>query len=333
MRSELSFLLRALGFTGFLAALYPFLVAPFALLPHTWAPNLRYPLNDTGHLRTRLIEVKHHPAAPIVFLGSSHAYRGFDPRIWERRGYGSFNLGSSSQSPIQTEMVCRDLVPRLRPRLAIMEVHPNALQTDGIESALEFIANGPLNPGVLRMATRVPHAMVANAVAYGALRKALGIDARIPEAVRKKLDTYVGRGYVERDMEHFSPSSKPAPQPRDCEPGERQLQALERALRALYKQGLSVVLVEAPVTRWMREGIYRGHDRFAERMARAGRYIDMNGKVALDDSLHFYDHSHLNQAGVELFNAALIDTLRGRGWLPAPEALRPASPGQAGQGE
>ncbi|MBK7296388.1 MAG: hypothetical protein IPI91_06900 [Flavobacteriales bacterium] len=41
----------------------------------------------------------------------------------------------------------------------------------------------------------------------------------------------------------------------------------------------------------------------------------MNDKVALTDTLHFTDGHHLNQAGVELFNAALIDTLIERGWL------------------
>ncbi len=34
----------------------------------------------------------------------------------------------------------------------------------------------------------------------------------------------------------------------------------------------------------------------------------MNGQVSLNDTLHFTDGHLLNQAGVELFNAALIDS-------------------------
>ena len=39
-------------------------------------------------------------------------------------------------------------------------------------------------------------------------------------------------------------------------------------------------------------------------------YINFNGCVPLDDSLHFYDAHHLNQNGVEIFNSVCIDTLR-----------------------
>lgn len=34
----------------------------------------------------------------ILFLGSSHCYRGFDPRVFKNIGYNIFNLGTSSQT-------------------------------------------------------------------------------------------------------------------------------------------------------------------------------------------------------------------------------------------
>ena len=38
-------------------------------------------------------------------------------------------------------------------------------------------------------------------------------------------------------------------------------------------------------------------------------YYNFNTLIKLDDSLHFYDPHHLNQLGVETFNAELIDLL------------------------
>jgi hypothetical protein len=36
----------------------------------------------------------------VLVLGSSHAYRGYDPRILDAHGITSFNFGTSSQNPL-----------------------------------------------------------------------------------------------------------------------------------------------------------------------------------------------------------------------------------------
>ena len=40
-----------------------------------------------------------------------------------------------------------------------------------------------------------------------------------------------------------------------------------------------------------------------------GDYTNFNNNSCLNDSLHFYDNNHLNQAGVEIFNKELIRKL------------------------
>lgn len=322
MAAPLRFLLRALGFSLFCMALYPLLLTAMgALLPNEHAPNIRYPLNSYGHQRTRMQEVIRHLPVDIVFLGSSHAYRGFDPRIWAKRGYRTFNLGSSAQSPLQTELVVDAHVPGLKPRLAIMEVHPSRFSDPGIESALDFIANRPIDRHTVRMALRLPDVLIWNALAYGLVRQCSGFDERMPEPLERKQDRYVAGGFVERRAGHFRPRGWIKPEA--YEPLDWQEQALARVLENLKRQGVAVILVEAPVTRWFREGSKAQHAPFEAYIAQQRDYIDMNGKVELDDSLHFFTKGHLNQAGVELFNEALIDTLQRRGWLPPPGAAAP----------
>ncbi len=315
MRGIPRFLLRMLGFTAFCVIVYPPLIVVFsAIAPDGIVPNIRYPLNGYGHLRTRMAEVEGHGPVDIVFLGSSHAYRGFDPRIWARRGYSSFNLGSTDQTFLQTELLLTAHARDLRPRLVILEVHPGPFLETGIESALDVIANRPIDQNTLGMASRLRHPYVLNAIAYGAIRQITGYDDRTAEPLRKNADMYINGGFVERVEGHFIPET-PAIRVR-IEPSFEQWAAFQRVLADLRAQDIEFILVEAPMTHWMNEGIYPDRAGFDSLMNASGRYLNMNGKVALDDSLHFFTKEHLNQSGVELFNEALFDTLERRGWLP-----------------
>ncbi|MBK8228282.1 MAG: hypothetical protein IPK70_14055 [Flavobacteriales bacterium] len=317
MRALLPFLMRVLGFGLFTAALYPMLMALFSIaLPNAYTPNIRYPLNSYGHERSRMQDLEQHQPVDIVFIGSSHAYRGFDPRIWRQHGFTSFNLGSSAQSLLQTDLLVEADMPKLSPKLVIMEVHPNPFRADGIESAVDLIANRPIDMHTVGMALRLPNVLTWNALAYGLVRQAIGADERLAEARVRGKDAYIDGGFVERRSGNFDQTGSLKREP--AEPMPMQWDAFERALGALREQGVEVILVEAPMTRWYYENGFSGHDAFAQRMAASGRYINMNGKVELSDSLHFFTKGHLNQAGVELFNEALIDTLERRGWLPEP---------------
>jgi hypothetical protein len=309
------FLLRMLGFTAFCAALYPLLISALSLAaPDGYVPNIRYPLNGYGHQRTRMAEVEGHGPVDIVFLGSSHAYRGFDPRIWARRGHSSFNLGSTDQSLLQTELLVPAELRDLHPKLVIIEVHPGPFRESGVESALDLIANRRIDRHTLRMALRLRHPYVWNAMAYGVLRQAAGYDERFVEPRRRKEDLYIDGGFVERTEGHFTPSESATRE--DADPAPLQWAAFQRVLADLRAQDIEFILVEAPMTHWMNEGIYPDRAGFDSLMHASGRYISMNRKLALDDSLHFFTKGHLNQSGVELFNEALIDTLERRGWLP-----------------
>src|SRR5438477_3987320 len=55
-----------------------------------------------GHTLQRLREVESVGSVDILFIGSSHAYRGFDPRLFAETGLTSFNLGSKAQSPLNS---------------------------------------------------------------------------------------------------------------------------------------------------------------------------------------------------------------------------------------
>lgn len=75
------------------------------LMPGQLKKNLNYYPGGYGNLNTRLKEAKTKGKVDILFLGSSHAYRGFDVRLFEQAGYSCFNLGSSFSVTLANRIV------------------------------------------------------------------------------------------------------------------------------------------------------------------------------------------------------------------------------------
>src|SRR5438067_355769 len=54
---------------------------------------------------------RHEPVEVVVF-GSSHAYRGFDPRVFAAAGHTLVNLGSTNQTPLNSRFLAELYLPR-----------------------------------------------------------------------------------------------------------------------------------------------------------------------------------------------------------------------------
>lgn len=304
-----------------IAAFLPFAVAVVACLLIIWGelvpvklrPNLLHPAQVYGYLDTRLKEADASPPVDVLFLGSSKAYRGFDPRIWADHGLRAFNLGSTGQTPLQMEVLVERYAHRLKPRLVLIEVDASPFIDEGVEASLDFFANGPVDRPALEMAWRLGHLKTWNALGFGLWLQCTG--RRNPHAEPPSMgsDTYVPGGFVQHESTPFVP---PADLPAiHVQLRKSQVEAFQRTLRALEAAGASCVLVTAPVT----DALYRsrrGQDQLTNLLKESGRYLAMQDSATYDDRTHFYDLGHLNQRGVERFNSALLDSLEWRGWLP-----------------
>ncbi|MFZ1330681.1 MAG: hypothetical protein WAR83_00720 [Flavobacteriales bacterium] len=317
MRTQLKYLGQLLLFGGFLLLAYPVLISVGkTVLPNTYMRNVPYPVGGYGHMNTRIREVATAGKVDILFLGSSHAYRGFDTRIWAKRGYKSFNLGSSAQSPIQSELLLKCTMKELDPDVIIMEVNPILFSSDGVESALDLIANRPIDLATVGMVYREKHIKTTNALFYGALRQTLGVDDDLVESAQEDDAEYIPGGFVERTTGRYQPETK-ADQKASEELVTEQVEAFDRIRRFVHSSGKMLLFVEAPVSNFTYAHMLEPQRVFEQFMAaRRADLINMNGRVDLNDTLHFTDGHHLNQAGVELFNAALTDTLNATGRLP-----------------
>lgn len=315
MRSYLTDLLRFALFA--IPAYIAFMVLAGTASPYSQHRNIKYARGGYGHLLTRLQEADTTGPVDILFLGSSHAYRGFDPRVFSAAGFRTFNLGSSSQSPIQTAWLVERYLDRMAPKLVVMDVFPTTFTTEGIEAMLNMLSNAPLDGALLGMALRTPHADTWNTAIVATWRELTQANAGITEPAwqPRDHDRYIPGGYVEKEAIPFTPRSEASKLSWD--PPQRQWDAFLTIRRAVEARGIPFVLVQTPVTRnWQFTAAERTqlHEVFAPH---AEAYVDLSDALPGDEATLFYDGHHMRQASVERFNAMFIDSLDARGLLPA----------------
>lgn len=262
--------------------------------------NVSYLLQIHDGLYTKVKETETVSDVDVLFFGSSHVYRTFDPRIFDSCGIHIVNLGSSNQTPLQSEVLLRTLLRRVNPRLVVIEVHPDIMELDGVESAIYLISNMSPSWPMVRMALRTRNWRVVMTAMYAMPHNWLSPSFR--HFVENE-EGYVEGGFVEHPMECYSPQSI---EPKDIVTAPQQEEALARCIAYLREQDVPYLLLEVPDTKALTES-YTNLSDFQDAMRQYGNYHYY--PVPLDDSLHFYDAKHLNQHGVEIYDAFIIDTL------------------------
>ena len=277
--------------------------------PSDLRPNINFIYKSYGHTNTRLHEVEEFKNIDILFIGSSHAYRGFDTRIFNEAGIKTFNLGSSAQTPLQTEILLKRYLDALNPKIILFEVFPGVFCSDGIESTLDIISNDENDFESIKLALKQNNLKIYNTLFYSYFhsiyRKLNNEKYNYIEDVKKGEDTYIEGGYVEKKLKLFKYINHKKIKGKF---NEQQFYALERIIEFVNKRNIKLIFIQAPST----SSIYNAqinNFEFDQRISKYGIYYNYNLISKLSDSLHFYDANHLNQNGVQIFDNDVIEFL------------------------
>lgn len=245
----------------------------------------------------------------VLVVGSSHAYRGYDPRVFELNGYRLFNAGSSAQHPTVSALVLQTMLPQLSHKpLVIIDVFDRILEMDGGESTGRMMTNcadPDLAARILRLRMDVT---ALNTYAARYLAPNGMSETELKDYVR---DGYCTRdGQLQRDLDSL---------PSKFKSNEQAMKGLSDALHWLAANGYRSVLVSHPMPP------QQGRDTFHQGAVEAIERMNSDLRVPyFDFTMHdfgeqwktyFWDATHLNQRGVDRFNALLVDTLRSTGYL------------------
>jgi hypothetical protein len=261
---------------------------------------------------SRIEEVKKTKNIDVLFLGSSHTYRGFDPRIFKAKGMTSFNLGSSAQTPLQTKVLLNRYLDHLNPKLIIYEVYPTTFSIDGVESSLDLIANDKNDINTVELAFKLNNIKAYNTLIFGLISDFLNLNSSFVEPKVRGKDTYISGGFVE-NREKITTEKKYAQKKWDF--NENQFKAFNEIISMLKARNIKVALVYAPIAPALYHS-YSNNQDFDIIMNKYGNYYNFNEIISLKDNQHFVDSDHLNQGGVDIFNDKLIEILNNRQALP-----------------
>ena len=284
------------------------------IFPLNITKNLNYKIGSYGHLNSRVKDLITYGDVDILFLGSSHAYRGFDPRVFKKYGIKSFNLGSSNQTPIQTEILLKRYLNSLNPKIVVFEAFPGVFSSDGVESAMDLIANDKIDYQTIKMALDLNHVKVYNTLICGMIRDLLNLDSDFvePERIQKWKDTYIKGGFVEKEISFFENNEVYSLKKWDLV--KYQKDAFERIIKKLTKLKINVILVQAPITK-ERHNSYSNNSEIDSYFKSLADYYNFNDILNLPSTTYFSDSDHLNQYGVEIFNKSFIDILKNNNYL------------------
>src|SRR5688572_16583258 len=146
---------RLLLFFVGLGALYVFVLALFAniTLPKTVAARIQKSSNLTlgvlypgGNTLERHRELAQRGPVDVLFVGSSHSYRSFDPQWFKDRGVTTFNMGTTAQAPVNSYYLLERHLKKLAPKTVVYVLFWGVMSGDGIESFLDLSKNKAIEP-------------------------------------------------------------------------------------------------------------------------------------------------------------------------------------------
>ena len=232
-----------------------------------------------------------------IVLGSSHAYRGYDPRIFEQSGINLFNAGTSAQNAKGSLVLYNEYLSN-RSDVFVLDIYDPVFELEGTESNMRLIQNVPTNEAALALVQQEWKMYTVNALAVR-----MASFNPIDEAPN---NDYIKSGFCEKKgilyaVEPLNDSVFDA--------NEEMFEAFETMIKQMQADGKRIVLCSHPLP--LSAGLHNYHDKFLARfiplIQRLGvQYIDLTYYTEGFGINEFADISHMNQKGVELYNRLLL---------------------------
>lgn len=233
-----------------------------------------------------------------IVLGSSHAYRGYDPRIFEQAGLSVFNAGTSAQNAKGSLVLYIEYL-KDRADVFILDVYDPVFELEGTESNMRLIQNVPTNVAAFALVKQEVKMYTLNALAVRLT--SMNVKDEAPNT------DYIKNGFCEKKgilyaVEPLCDSVFDA--------NEEMFLAFETMVKQMQTNGKRIVLSSHPLP--ASAGLHNYHDKFLQRFSplieRLGvPYIDLTYCTEGFGVNEFADLSHLNQQGVELYNRILLE--------------------------
>jgi len=307
----------------FLESFFGYLLTPPAKQNNFW-PKIRW---EDFYSQEKNID--------LAFIGSSHAYRSFDPDIFDKKlNVNSFNLGSSSQNPIDSYFVVQELLKYHEPETIVLEVYWKVLSGENynFKSAARIYdylkpsfnkANMLLNT----FKTDQYGEAIFNTVRYHKYatkfnlinKNVKNIFTKVP-IEKSGIEYYKSKGFVYNNKVVSLDTLKNNNEFEEYKIpnwNKKRITYLKKIIELIKDEEISLLLVTAPIPPKSFEYIsdYNFINKKIDNITQGYNvnYIDyniINKKEQIFSNNHFKDDDHLNYSGVRIMNNHLSEKIK-----------------------
>lgn len=246
----------------------------------------------------------------VIVLGSSHAYRGYDPLVFSSNDLEMYNLGTSNQHMMCTYQIIKTHINKDNCNLLVLDMYDKVFANNDIESKSDIIQNVDDDKTALATALASNDIRALNMITLRYFNKT--IDPLNTDTISYQ------NGYLP-SRKILDPKKKDLAKMKfryKTEPNQKRY--LDLLLKYCRKEGINIVAVSHPAP-----GIYplREHDQFLADVSplfnkNKVSYYDYTNYTEMGSIIYYSDPTHLNHIGTPRFNKILIEDLKKDGIIP-----------------
>lgn len=281
----------------------------------------------------------------LIFIGSSHTYCTFDPKIFdERLGCSSYNMGMPLQLIASTYYELLDILEHQKPKTIVMDVYWGVMSSDfqinQVTQLFQVLNNDALKQEyiskVFPLSEKVKYSVDAlkyqsDYFAYKTdeydekVRKAFGLVKPAEETHQTGKEEYGGKGFVYCDYNLLPDEYDRTNQFKELDGNSfsfsnEQMKYLDKIIELCREKDIQLIFVTAPVAP-VSMGYIKNYDAIHDKINDVAEkngipYFDYN-IISKEEGLltdeNFRDDAHLNYSGVEIVDNHFINLLKEKG--------------------
>ena len=243
----------------------------------------------------------------VIIVGSSRAYRSYNPESFAKIGLRAWNLGSSAQSIENSYRVIKEVILPAKPKLILLDVARLGFEQESIESSIDLLTNTRnigLKKEIVKSGRDIRLYNTAITSFYTDNLSSLYKDKEYKNAGFSTKSDSLNAEWLNK-LDVLTEESKNKTIIND-------FNVLVDILELCKSRNQKIIMVHSPVSEFYsmiaQNAFVEKVDSIANEFKIA--FYDMQYIDGIHTKTHFYDDSHLNAAGVTIFNRYLFKKIK-----------------------
>lgn len=299
-------------FSGLTAIVYSVMVFVLFQIPMGGTPFLyrtTYGLQWKGGPAHRVFEnFSKNEKRDIIIIGTSHAYRGYNPKIFLEHGLKMRALATSSQSLKSSYVIAKCLVNKENCDVVIIDLYERIFSSSSLESTADLVQHLPDNKSALALAWESGDIRALNMFATRLVSK--NTEPLFDSEVEMKDGFGTSHDTISFPLKkrYYDYTYETMPE---------QIKYLKKLVRYLQNEGIQVILTECPLPYFVSDYNHKLFLKDLEPVIKELKvpFYNYAYNSGLNEITLFYDDNHLNHAGVKIYNNRLINDLKQDGLI------------------